>query len=99
MESENFNNSDLKKKKLWLSITNRLNQVEESVSETVAKVEGILYSGLGRWIQWVMDLSHKHEGLNSDPHILEELGGNVYTIVTLLTEMTGDRQIPEDPGE
>lgn len=48
MESENFSNSDFKKKKLWLSITNRLNQVEESVSETVAKVEGILHSGLGR---------------------------------------------------
>lgn len=47
MESENFNNSDFKKK-LWLSIINRLNQVEESVSETVAKVEGILHSGLGR---------------------------------------------------
>lgn len=47
MESENFSNSDFKKK-LWLSITNRLNQVEESVSETVAKVEGILHSGLGR---------------------------------------------------
>lgn len=50
-------------------------------------------------IQWVMDLSHKHEGLNSDPHTLEELGGNVYTIVTLPMEMAGDRQIPEDPGE
>lgn len=47
MESEHFNNLDLKKQ--WLSITNRLNQVEESVSETVVKVEGILHSGLGRW--------------------------------------------------
>lgn len=97
MESEHFNNLDLKKQ--WLSITNRLNQVEESVSETVVKVEGILHSGLGRWFSGFSGICHTSMGTWIQiPTSLKNWVAK-HTIAILVMEMAGDRQIPGDPGE